>query len=310
MTEFVLCENNDDMPRHPHKAVRAPDEFKSIVCHWPEKEEGTWGRASVDEYCSGLQAWFPWGGQEYDSQNFDNFQVLVKHGHYRYSWIRVERVRENPEKFRPLELNGYSPAVISGRLGKIKIDSLRGWSSWGGDEIEHDENEVENAIVLCVREKNFTDAPAHFKNVSHGDELPHHALQSEDREGSYVCMWNDEEEGTFGRIRLNDDDQIEAWFPYGGQEYASQDIGCFQVLCKDHDYKYKWKDVSKVLKRPEKYEVLRVNGYSPGIVDGLLGKINLENEGAWHSWDSEERYFGGDDFENAEILCYKEKEDD
>jgi hypothetical protein len=81
------------------------------------------------------------------------------------------------------------------------------------------------------------------------------------------------------------------------------------VICKDDDFKYKWKAVYKIKEKPYKYEVFKVNGYSPAIVDGLLGKLSLDSEGAWNSWGCEEVYFNGDDFENALVLCYKERDD-
>jgi len=305
--EFVRCSNGDEKPKEPYKALRAPDEFNSVVCHWDDKEDGTWGRASCDMYCEGLQAWFPWGGDEYDSQSLDSFQVLVKHRDYRYSWIHLSRVNDRPDKFQPLDINGYSPAVIDGRLGKMRMDTSMGWTSWNGSEVVHED--VDNAIILCAREKDSPGCPGQFRRVEHGDSLPDDALQSDDREGSYVCMWDENEDGTFGRIRLNDG-EMEAWFPWGGEEYASNSISGFQVLCKDEDFKYKWKAVHKIKKKPRKYEVFQVNGYSPAVVDGLLGKLSLDKEMAWNSWAGEEINFTDDDFENALVLCYKEREDD
>ncbi|XP_064621310.1 uncharacterized protein LOC135484110 isoform X2 [Lineus longissimus] len=304
MASFSSVRNGQSCPAN---AIRAPDRNNSVVCLWQEKETGTFGRGDVNHHQSGLQAWFPWGGKEYDSQSLSRFDVLVGNNQHRYAWLRVTKVNREP-RFQPYVINGYSPCVINGLLGKAKIRGLEGWTSWGGEETHHRGDEIYRSLVLCVLPKSLA---ANMVYCYTGQNLPREAIRADGcQQGSYVAHWNGAELGTFGRASLNAHRAgLQAWFPYGGKEHDSQTIGSFEIACKNYDFDYSWEPIEKVQKSPWLYEVLENGGYCPAIINGLLGKADIKRGMAWTCWGGVETAHTGQPFKTARVLCAKMKMD-
>ncbi|XP_064642306.1 uncharacterized protein LOC135496752 [Lineus longissimus] len=128
----------------------------SLVALWdgPDGNSSCFGRANLDKNIEGLQGYFPWGGDEKDSVNFGKFKVLVKDEETGYHWVRICVLEKNPGKYHPLDIDGKSPCCINNLLGKVKIAERKGFTSWGGKEVQHTGDELTEAWVLCVRKRN------------------------------------------------------------------------------------------------------------------------------------------------------------
>ena len=139
----------------PADSARATDcKYKSFVVLSDQFNPPQFGRASLNEYCDGLQAWFPYGGDEHHKEDF---LVLRSGDCQKFYWARVRQVHKKPNAYELVKHGQQSPAVMAGILGKAHVAELQGWISNDGEEKGVSQEEVLDGLVLCIKDRDCSE---------------------------------------------------------------------------------------------------------------------------------------------------------